>query len=150
MNDCHYAPSDAKPELIDRLIGAAGADPADRVAIAGGRVDLLIGVLRRGFADALCIGAEAPAGSEDFEIVLIPDAAPTAQLCKALPRLLRRLHPGGTAVLRQPPGGSIRGRRALRRALQDCGLVPLGEQSSADGVLMIARKPATARLAQVA
>lgn len=150
MNDCHGKTSDATPELIDRLLGAAGAEPADRVAIAGARLDLLIGVLRRGCAGAFCIGAEAPVGSEDFEIALVPDASPTIRLRKLLPRLLRRLQPGGAVVLWQPVGGSIRGRRLLRRALQDCGLMPLGEQSFADGVLLTARKPAALRLAQVA
>jgi hypothetical protein len=141
---------DNTSELIDQMIRVAGACPADQVIIAGSRLDLLIGLLRRGFAGVSSIAAGSPVGGEDADILLIPDAGSPEQLRHALPRLLRRLHPGGTAVLHQLPGGSPQGRRELRRALQDFGLATLGELASADGVLLTARKPGALRLGQVA
>ncbi|MEI9982317.1 MAG: hypothetical protein WDN69_03320 [Aliidongia sp.] len=132
------------------MIGAAGAAPADQVAIAGPRLDLLIGLVRRGFSGAICVSPHAPVCSETFDTLFISDTDTPERLRKALPRLLRGLHPGGTAVLHQPLATPSHERRELRRALQDCGLAALGETDSADGVLLTARKPGTIRLGQVA
>jgi hypothetical protein len=142
------AHGDEPPELIDLMIGAAGAGPDDRIVIAGSRLDLLIGLLRRGFAAAMCLAGQAPAGGEMPDILLIPDAKLSETPLTALPSLLRRLAPGGTAVLHCPQQGGTR--RALQRLLRESGFAMAGERNCDQAVLLTARKPGALRLRQVA
>jgi hypothetical protein len=141
MSDHQRASTNSAPrQLIDSMLGAAGAHSTDRIAIAGPRIELLIGVLHRGFASARCIAAEAPAGSEPFDILLISDIDAADALCRSLPRLARRLSAGGAVVLREPSACPIRYRRMLRRTLQDCGLTTVTETAGPHGTLLAARK----------
>jgi hypothetical protein len=139
-------PDDDRNELIDQMIRAGGAQPNDQVIIAGTQLDLLLGLLRRGFAGVTSAARRGPIGGDNADLLLIPIANSPEQLQNLLPRLIRCLRPGGTAVLYKPEGGSAQ----LRRMLQDLGLATLGERNCADGVLLTARKPETIRLGQVA
>jgi hypothetical protein len=143
MSDAYpVAIDDEPPDLLDRMIGAAGAGLADRVVIAVPRLDLLIGLLRLGFAGAACLAPNA-ACTEAPDVLLVPAAAETQA---ALPHLLRRLPPGATAVLHCT--GNSRG--TLRRLLQEGGFLGLRERRCGAGVLLAARKAAALSLSNVA
>jgi hypothetical protein len=143
------ASDDAPSELLDELIAAAGARPDDQVIIAGPHLDLLLGLLHRGFAGATCAAKRCPIGGETADLLLVPVANSPEQLRGFLPQLLHCLRPGGTAVLHNSEGRALR-RRELRQLLRDLGLAALTQQSYADGVLLTARKPSAIRLGQVA
>jgi hypothetical protein len=143
------ASDDARSELIDQLIGATGARPNDHVIIVGTHLDLLLGLLRRGFAGATCAAGRCPIGGETADLLLVPVANSPEQLRDFLPQLLRCLRPGGTAVLHNSEGRALR-RRELRQLLRELGLSGLNERSCADGVLLTARKPSAICLSQVA
>jgi len=140
---------DAPSEFIDQLIDAAGARPNDQVIIAGTHLDLLLGLLRRGFAGATCAARCRPIGGETADLLLVPGANSPEQLRSFLPQLLRCLRPGGTAVLHNSEGRALR-QRELRQLLRELGLAALNQQSCADGVLLTARKPSAVRLSHVA
>lgn len=140
---------DAPAEFIDQLIGAAGARPDDQVIIAGAHLDLLLGLLRRGFAGATCAAKRCAIGGETADLLLVPLANSPEQLRGFLPQLLHCLRPGGTAVLHNSEGRALR-QRELRQLLRDLGLAALNQHSCADGVLLTARKPSAFRLGQVA
>jgi hypothetical protein len=142
-------PGHAASELIDDLIGAADARPNDQVIIAGAHLDLLLGLLRRGFAGATCAAGCRPIAGETADLLFVPIANSLEQLRGFLPQLIRCLRPGGTAVLHNSEGRALR-RRELRQLLRELGLAGLNERSCADGVLLTARKPSALRLSQVA
>ena len=143
------ASNDAPSELIDQLIDAAGARPNDQVIIAGPHLDLLLGLLRRGFAGATCAAKRCAIGGDTADILLVPIANSPEHLRGLLPQLLHCLRPGGTAVLHNSEGRALR-QRELRQLLRELGLAALDQHSCADGVLLTARKPSAIRLGQVA
>jgi hypothetical protein len=143
------ASDDKPPELIDQMIGAGGAQPNDQVIVAGTHLDLLLGLLRRGFAGATCAARRCPTGGEHADLLLVPITNAPEHLRGLLPRLIHCLRPGGTAVFHKPQDCTLR-RQELRLMLQELGLAALDERNCAGGVLLTARKPDAVRLGQVA
>jgi hypothetical protein len=107
----------------DALIAASGAQPSDRIIIAGSdQLGLMIALIRRGFANVICqsgtCGPHSPAGQCD--ILIMPSLRNEPDLAQILRHLGGALRRHGVVVLRASP--FARGsERLLRQTLMDGG-----------------------------
>ncbi len=123
--------------------------PADQVIILGSRhLELLVGLMRRGFRQIACLKSGTPTGGAEADLLWVPCADAETDLVGTVSRLRRHLHDGGKLVIQ---GSTPRARPmlALRRWLIEQGYLVLG-QSGKHGFALCARKPAMAALARAA
>jgi hypothetical protein len=95
----------AESRLIDQMVIAAGAAISDHVTIAGSNIELLIGLLRRGFADVTCVVPICCPIADEADVLILPKIGSLDDLRQTLTRLGRCLHHDGVVVIydRQPP-----------------------------------------------
>ncbi|MDB5363248.1 MAG: hypothetical protein JWO51_4545 [Rhodospirillales bacterium] len=100
MRTANIDEPDGRPRNLGGLLAtAAGAKSSDHLVIAGGGVELLIDLMHRGFANAVCAYPGHPLVGEDPDVLLIPDAGSPGELANILAGLGRRLHAAGVAVI---------------------------------------------------
>ena len=134
---------DRPPDLLDRMIGAAGARPSDQVTIAGGDIEWLLGLARRGYVHAECAVAR---GGGATDVLLIPAVATPQELATIMARLGRCLHHGGMAVIYLARVATRRRMAPLRRVLDAGGLALQMCSPCRDGTILAARKVGGAAL----
>ncbi|HVJ51498.1 MAG TPA: hypothetical protein VM689_03505 [Aliidongia sp.] len=132
----------AGPSLVDRMVELARAKPSDHVTIASRDVELLIDLLKHGFAQAACAAPNGAPMLETADLLLIPDTTSLRSFELTLDRLCRHLQAGGTIVVHDAQAGHCRRRRQIRQILLQHGLAPVGECACGQGVLMSACKGA--------
>lgn len=111
--------------LVGLLADAAGAKSSDHLVIAGGGVDHLIDLMRRGFSNAACALPGRRLTGEDPDVLLIPNAASPDELKLILAGLGRRLHAAGVAVIYDRHLPTRQRLTALNRLLAQYGFAPL-------------------------
>lgn len=132
------------------MIGFAGAVPADQVIIVGGRhLELLVGLMRRGFRRIACLRSGMPTAGEEADLVWVPRADVEGDLVGAVSRLSRHLHDGGKLVV-QGAGPGTRLLQSLRCWLAVNGYTVQRQTAGKTGFALCAQKSPAAALRQAA
>ena len=113
-----------KRDLVNEVIAASGAQPADNVTIAGTEhLEILIELIRCGFSHVLCRSADhgPRMAAPPADILIAPNVKSEADLRTVLTRLGRDLRPRGLLVLSHAQNCSSFNERHLRRLLTEGG-----------------------------
>ena len=108
-------PSEASArDLADALVAASGARAKDRITIVGsGQIELLVALVRRGFANVACraAGTALPPARGEADILLAPTVEGEADLRCIVRQFGASLAAHGALVIRANDSAGLGGRR---------------------------------------
>ena len=125
------------PLLIADEVIATGAHLSDHVVIAGAQqLELLLALIRRGFANVSCqSAAQGPASAEgETDVLIVPSMADDADLPQILQRLGCAVRHRGALIIHGRAAGNSDGDCRLRQALVQAGFTAIERVPSRDGL----------------
>ena len=140
MFDTQTHPGMADEELVGEMVRNSGAQPSDKLMLAGGGAGLLVELCRRGFAHACLTVASCPRVAETADVLWLPHASTEALSNGRLHGFLHALRDGGTVVVQGDAPVTRDVVASLRRLLQAEGCKAVGQMVKAKGFCLFGRK----------
>jgi len=147
-------PLDDYANIIDQLIVLSEARPTDRITVTGHRkLDIFIGLCRRGFLNATCrTAAECPHTADNSaDSLWIVGTSNAAELRTLIARCARDLRKGGSLVVSlDSAAAAAEGKLVLGAVLSRCGFTPVRRMIWPGRVLLLCERRANVNSALAA